>query len=152
MLPYRWVVVAENSGVKIFRTLLRQRNLELIEEFPHPEGRWQEQAFHTDSYGISYASRGRGRHVVGRKVSLVQYERQRFFRLIAHYIDKQFYEHAFQSLIIVAAPQIMGILKDSLSPIVKRSVVQSLTKEFPSWLGSFTLAKHLKMDLDRLRH
>ena len=65
-----------------------------------------------------------------------------FARQIAHALDAGRDAHAFDTLALVAPPHFLGLLRKSLSPTVRRTVITSAHEEL-TWMQPQELSDHL---------
>jgi protein required for attachment to host cells len=123
-----WVVVAESSRAKLFAWDKPSAPLRELEDLTHPESRLHEQELTTDLPGRAFDSAGEGRHAMGQVVSPKQEEAVRFAKTIGDRLESGRVEGCFEKLILVAAPQFLGLLRDSLSDNTKKLVVKEINK------------------------
>jgi protein required for attachment to host cells len=140
-----WILVADGERARIFendgsdRTLQRAIGADLVDPNPptHVQG--------ADRPGRVHASVGPGRSAMG-DTDWHQYEKQVFAREIAHRLDDARKHNAFDRLIVVAPPRVLGDLRqsmdDSTAKLVAVEIDKDLTHDAPHQLEA-RLAEHL---------
>lgn len=149
-MDYRWIVVVDKAGAKIFRTLAFSRGLTLIKEFQHPRGRKKSGELASDRGGRTFHSVDNRRSVYDPPSSAPEKELKRFMKHVVDYLRVGRANGSFKSLMLVASPKVLGDLRKALPEVLRRIVVKDLAKEFPSWLPRETAVRHLQEDLDLL--
>jgi len=123
-----WVLVAESSRAKIYAGKGLRAPLTEIEDFIHPQGRLHEGDLVSDSAGSDGGSIGQGRHVLDDETNAREKEAVVFARELASYLDVERGNEAFKSLVIIAPPTFLGLIRSCLSEDVRRMVSQQIDK------------------------
>lgn len=123
------VVVADASRARIFVTDQQIRMLSEMETFTHPESRSHEQELTSDLPGRSFDSSGKGRHAMGQEVEPKKQEAITFAKYIANYLDLRRKEAKYTGLIIIAAPAMLGMLRENLNVATKKLVLDEIDKD-----------------------
>ncbi len=130
-----WVVVADSTRARIFRTETARDPLEEIETLTHPKAGTHDGDPPRALPGRSFDRAGHGRHAMESPTDPRKVEAVFFARRIAHHVDAARARHAFQHLILVAAPAMLGLLRDKLARETLKQVVlevdKNLVKERP---------------------
>ena len=126
-----WILVAHESGARVFENHGPGKGIQLVEELDHPQGRERDGDLDADRPGRSFRknsgdprraamSRNEGPHdrVVGA-----------FARDLAHRLQQGRVEHRFDRLVLVAPPRFLGLLRSSLDAPTQDLVVGSLNKD-----------------------
>jgi protein required for attachment to host cells len=135
-----WIVVANNSGARIFtlappvprlkdpealqystEELLPSRLVEL-ETLEHPEGRLKSQAIDADRPGRSFESAGMKRHAMTREVDPKKQEAITFAGQVAERLESARRQGEVERVILVAAPEFLGLLRDHLTSEFRRMI------------------------------
>ena len=137
-----WLVIADASRARILAT--RDRQLEVIRELSDAAGRAHGRAFTPDRPGrIGKSASHSSVSALDRHTPPKQVEAEAFAREIARVLDEGHSAHAFDALALVAPPHFLGLLRKSLSPPVRRTVLTSAHKEL-TWAQPRELSEHLK--------
>ena len=111
----RWVVVADQSKARIFTTEEPRGPLLELAALDNPYGREQEQTLMSDRPGRSFDSHGQGRHAMGTPVDPSEQETVRFARRIADHLQSACNAGRCRSLLLVAGPHLLGVLRKQLN-------------------------------------
>ncbi len=117
-----WVVVADSASARIFSLAGPMSPLEDIETLDHPEGRLSAQQINADRPGRSYASAGKMRHAMEREVDPKKQAVINFARRVVERLEHAKAQGELERLILVAAPEFLGLLRDHMSSEIKRIV------------------------------
>ncbi len=135
-----WVVVADSTRARIFRTETARDPLEELETLTHPEARMHDRDLPHALPGRSFDRAGHGRHTMENPTDPKKVEAVFFAKRIAHHVDAARARNAFQHLILVAAPAMLGLLRDKLARETLKQVVlevdKNLVKERPEVIRS----------------
>ncbi len=122
------VVVADAVSAHLFERRGRRGKLQQIRTLEHPEGRAKERDLTSDVSGDTFDSHGFGRHGIEADYSAKAHELTRFAKSIATSVEELRNAGAFQELVLVAPPKLLGALRSSLSPAARHAVVAELPK------------------------
>lgn len=126
-----WVVVANGSDARFFANEGCGKGLRLREHLSHPDSRKRELDLVTDAPGRTVQSAGVGtRPSIAWETSPKEVEMQRFAREIADHLDEGRKQGAFDRLVLVAPPQFLGLLRDTLESHNTVPVDGSLNKDY----------------------
>ncbi|MDH3739030.1 MAG: host attachment protein, partial [Alphaproteobacteria bacterium] len=96
----------------------------------------------SDAPGRAFDSAGQGRHAMERPSDPQRLNQQAFAHEIAAHIDKGVENNKFDRLVVVAAPQMLGELRQNLSDAAKAKVSGELSKDL-THLPLHKLPRHL---------
>lgn len=119
-----WVVVADSAAAKIFSVAAPTAPLKEVETLEHPEARMRAQDIESDRPGRSFQSAGNMRHGMERSSDAKKQEAIAFAREVAARLESARLQNGLDKLILVAAPEFLGLLRDHLSAET-RNLVQA---------------------------
>ena len=117
-----WVMVADSASARIFSISGPRSSLEPVEALDHPEGRLAAQEINADRPGRSFASAGKSRHAMEKEVDPKKQAAIAFAREIAERLASARVQGELERLILVAAPEFLGLLREHLDSETKRRV------------------------------
>lgn len=123
-----WVLVADEAKARFFRYQARKETLDEFETLAHPARRLQTSDLVEDKPGRVFDSAGDGRHSMGQPTDPHEQEARRFARQIADKLDLARSHNEYDSLMVVAAPAFLGMLRDTLSLEVRKRVAHEAAK------------------------
>lgn len=123
-----WVVVADSGRADIYSRQKRFSPLEPVQRLTEPEARSKEHDFASDAPGRSFDSHGQGRHAMEPDQTAKEHLRERFVRRISDVLESARNDDRFQQLVIVAAPAVLGALRQQLSQPVQQQLVAEIDK------------------------
>lgn len=114
-----WVLVADNSQAKVYRFDRHKRELDLVDQIDHEEGRWKRHEFVTSGPGRSVTSSVSGNvRMVGTDNSPKVNESVNFAHMLAKSINHAHDLHQFETLRVCAPPKLLG----EILPLVEKHV------------------------------
>ena len=126
-----WVVVADRSRARIFSVDSPSGPLTEIEDLVHPESRAHDRDLTSDRPG-----RSSDNHVLGTAHGKGDHQAHEFAREIADRLENGRVGAQFERLVVVAAPDVIGLLRKTMNgPLQKtvcREVLKNLTQQRPS--------------------
>lgn len=140
-----WVVVANSTEAKFFTLAppaprlkdpqslqdsteaLQQARLVEFEALEHPEGRLKSQSIDADRPGRSFESAGMKRHAMSREVDPKKQEAITFARRVAERLDNARRQGEVEHLILVAAPEFLGLLRDNITSELRRMIEEEFS-------------------------
>ena len=117
-----WIVVANNAGARIFSAENPRSKLEELAHLEHPEGRKHAGDMDADRPGRSFQTAGKMRHGVQRQVDAKKQATMAFAQRVADRLDTARRQGEMERLVLVAAPEFLGLLRNVLTPETKRLV------------------------------
>ena len=123
-----WVLVADSTRARIFSADKNTGPITEFETLAHPEGRLHEQHMTSDLPGKHGNGTGLGRHGMGDQTEPKRQEQIYFAKRIAERLEQGRTKGDYGNLIIVAAPTLLGLLRDHLSSSTSKLVAHQLDK------------------------
>lgn len=124
-----WILVANRSTAQLFEYDFRDRTPRLLRSFFHPEGRLRSQDLDSDRPGRSFDRHGSGRHAMGTEVDPQQHHAEVFARELISTLEHGRAQELFSSLVLVAEPQFLGLLRGNVDPPLERMIHTSFGKD-----------------------
>lgn len=138
-----WFVVADSVRARVFALDKRGQRLTQVQELNHPQSRWHEGE--TDMPVGTLEKQSPGRYDLSESVSPKEHGAWKLCKAVADMIETARVQGRLKRLILVAAPQLMGELRKTLSDQAKLLVAKELDKNLASMEESDILA-HLPAD------
>lgn len=123
-----WVLVTDSTRARIFTTSSSSGPLTEQETMTHLEGRQREQDLSSDKPGRSFDSVGNGRHNMEMSTSPKEQENIVFSKRIADRLRDAENKGEFDNLYIVAAPKLLGTLRNQLKNSISKKISGELNK------------------------
>lgn len=127
-LAVTWVVVAESSRARILRLEGLQSPLCELDDLVNPDARAHEQDLISDRPGRTFDSSGQGRHAKQAPASHKQQRSADFARVLAERMEHGLAQGEFEEIILIAAPEFLGLLRQHLSEATKQHVKREIHK------------------------
>lgn len=122
------VVVAENSRARIFSMEHSGAPLQELADMQHSESRAHERDLVSDRPGRTFDSRGMGRHAKEPDTPTKKHEASNFAKSIADYVNSEADKGTFEELMLIAAPEFLGLLRKDLHDTVKQHITREIDK------------------------
>lgn len=122
-----YVLVADSALAKLYCTETAAGDLEQIECWKNEEGRLKDAEIYTDRPGGNETNRS-GYHTYAREKGEDE-DDQRFARDLSDFLEKARQQKKFEGLVLVAAPQFLGTLRQNLSKECQDSLEKSIDKD-----------------------
>lgn len=110
-----WVLVADSSRARIFRAEGVEGRLVEMKDLAHPEGRLHETELTTDLPGRTFDSHGQGRHAMEEDTPPKRHEAIVFAKQVGGVLEGARTSGDYDSLVLIAEPRFLGLLRDNLS-------------------------------------
>jgi protein required for attachment to host cells len=123
-----WVVTAESSRARIFAVENRISPLRELEDIVHTEGRSPEQEMISDRPGRAFDSVGEGRHAMEKQIEPKRHEAGMFAKRIAERLDLARVKGECEQLVLIAAPEFLGVLRQNLTANTAKLVGKTIDK------------------------
>lgn len=123
-----WIVVAESSRARIFEATSRLEPLREIEDFVHMDAKLHMLNLKTDKPGLAFARFGYGKHAKAPEVDPKEHEADRFAKQLVEYLEKARGRNEFRSLIIIAEPEFLGLLRKHLHSETRKVIEKEIAK------------------------
>lgn len=137
-----WVVVADSSRARFFAWEDRQEALREIDDMIHSEGKMQDREEVTDRQGGIAGGHGQGDHTFEPPTDLKRQEAINFAHQIGEKLEKGRVNGEYQSLILTAPPEFLGVLRQTLNEHVLQLVAESLNKHLVA-LDAASIREHI---------
>ena len=126
----QWVVIADKSRARIFQTDGELDELIEIDDLLNTEGRQSDTELRHDAKGRFYGKGERDQaHTAEPKVTQGAHSADRFSREIMAYIENANREQRFGSLVMIAPPEFLGLLRRQLGKGVERKLYRQLATD-----------------------
>jgi protein required for attachment to host cells len=127
----QWFVVANRASAEIYREG-PDHVFFLVLRLTNPEGSLQEQDLDSDKPGRGYSSAGGGtiHHSLDRRSHQHEEVARKFARAIIKKTEEKVNDKNSTQLVLIAEPHFLGLLRDALTPRLKKLVKETITKEF----------------------
>lgn len=129
-MPSIWILSANGARAAIYSADSPATALVEVALLEHPEVRAKERELTSDRPGRTFDSIGTGRHAKSSEVGPRQTEEMRFAREVIDRLEQGRVGHAFERLVVVAAPTFLGHLRDSMSAPLAATVTLELDKDY----------------------
>ncbi|MGH8507622.1 MAG: host attachment protein [Gammaproteobacteria bacterium] len=123
-----WVVAADSRRARIFATDTPTGSLREMEDLVHPAARTHARELTSDRPGRSFDSHGPGRHAMEPETNVKRHEAEVFAKQVAERIERARLDDEFDELVLIAAPEFLGLLRKSLSPTAIGLVAKAVDK------------------------
>ncbi len=123
-----WVVAAESSRARIFMAESRVKPMQELEGLAHPMSRAKVLDINSDDAGKTFDRMGQGMHDMEKEVDPKKHEADLFAKEIADKLQKARATGEFEALVLVAAPEFLGMLRKHLDPNTLKSVERTVSK------------------------
>jgi protein required for attachment to host cells len=123
-----WVVVCDGKKALVLENVGDEKflNLKTKEVFNHPDPKTHELG--TDEPGRSFSSVGHGRSAVEQTDFHTQ-EEERFLRKLAGHLDAEVKAGRAKSIVIVAPPRALGVLRPAYSHDLRKALQSEIDKD-----------------------
>jgi protein required for attachment to host cells len=138
-----WVLVADSARAHVYRLKRVEKVLDPAWQHEPVGSRLPSKAIGSDRPGRTFDSVGGGRHAKEPPTDPARYEKERFAHDVIERLEDDMKRHAFEKLIIVAAPQFLGDLRAAMSPQLAGCVELELNKDL-SKLKPSEIFEHLR--------
>ena len=122
------VVVADAVLARLYARDRRTAPLRELKTLEHPQGRAKERDLTSDVSGDTFDSHGFGRHSVEADYSAKRHELEQFAKDISAAVEDLRTAGAFDDLMLVAPPRMLGVIRDQLSSNARQTVTTELAK------------------------
>jgi len=125
-MPNTWILVADSGSARVFTVDSPTGPLQEREDYASPEARVHERDLGSDTPGRSFDSRGHHRHALGKEEPPQQRSAMNFARLLAGRVSRARTSGELERLIVVAAPEFLGLLREALDDQTRKQVEREL--------------------------
>jgi protein required for attachment to host cells len=136
-----WIVVCDGKKALVMENAGDEKFLDLKtrQVFEHPDPKTHE--IGTDEPGRSFSSIGYGRSAM-EQVDWHEQEEQRFLQKLLDYLNAAVHAGQIKSLLIVAPPRALGVLRQSYSHELRRALRGEIDKDLVK-MPVHEIEKHL---------
>ena len=124
-----WIVVAHRAGARIFSRRGHAAALELLERIEHPAGLRQDREHDSDQPGRTHDRFGAARHALSSEESPRERSAADFARELAARLASGRNAQAFDQVVLVAEPHLLGLLRDALDEPTRRCVGGEIARD-----------------------
>ncbi len=123
-----WVVVADSARARLFTASTPKGPLTEFEDLLHPEARSHANDFNNRKPGLSSTRVGHGGHLMGSATAPKDNEAENFARTLASRLENGRNNGEFEQLVLVAAPDFLGLLRKALNGQTTKLISKELNK------------------------
>jgi protein required for attachment to host cells len=125
-----WIVVAHRAGARILQHAGPNKELRVIEDIDHEEGRRKTGEIASDRPGMAYSRAGKGGgHPMSTEVSPHDHAAVELVRKLAATLARGRNENRFAQLVLVAEPRFLGMLRGGLDAVTASLVSGTVPKD-----------------------
>jgi protein required for attachment to host cells len=124
-----WILVAHRAGAILFQSHGPGVPLARIAQIQNPRGRLKAGEVDADRPGRAFDRHGGGRHTHSREESAPDRIESAFALQLAERLEHGRVESAFDRLVLIAPPKMLGKLREALSEPLRGLLVTSLAKD-----------------------
>lgn len=125
--PVNWVLVCDARHAQFYVRARNQAMLIPVGNALEATPIEREQGRH--ALGRVYESKGSARHMVEPTVDIRQETRRRFIQEVTEKLEEAWERQAFDRLVLIGPPKVIGDLRDQLSDEIKQTVIADVSKE-----------------------
>jgi protein required for attachment to host cells len=137
-----WILVADACGARLFMTFDNGRSLHLLERFSHAQSRAMEADLVSERSGSARSSTHSMPSTKQPHSSHKELEAVEFAKVLDDYLVDAAQQHKFASLVLVAPPHFLGLLRAELSPALTRMTSATLAQDL-IYMDESTIREHL---------
>ncbi len=138
---YLYILIADNSRAKIFRTHIPLESLEMLYEEENIQGRKKPADLYSDKAGTQQSGSGGFHSFAGERQS---YEEIKFSRKLCHLLDKKYQAGEFSKLMLIAPPHFLGELRKHLGHECKDVLLKTIDKDLVNHSEKDVMARILE--------
>lgn len=144
-MPKQWILVSDASAARLFS---RQNtgSLSRVEAFYHDDSRKHEGDLRTGGKGEVEDSAAHGRHQADPQTRTSEKHEDIFAKKVVDKLKSGLNDNAFDELVLVAAPQFLGRLRDHLDSPLSQRVAATIDKDW-THQDDAAIEKHLDSQL-----
>jgi protein required for attachment to host cells len=125
-----WILAANSARATIFAADSPTAPLTEVAGLDNPDARAKQMELATDRPGRTFDSHGMGRHAKSAEVEPKEEAQIRFAKLLAERLEQARVGHAFERLVLVAAPAFLGQLRAQLGAPLKSQVSLEIDADY----------------------
>jgi protein required for attachment to host cells len=124
-----WVIIADGAKARIYANEGPGTGLSLLEEMADPEARKPTRDLGADKPGRSFESYDDSRHAMAPRADWHKDEKHRFLMDMADHLEKAALQGKFDTAVLVAPPEALGLLRKALGTATAERVTEELAKD-----------------------
>jgi protein required for attachment to host cells len=130
-MPTTWIVVADSSRARMFRSTTGSRQISEVLDLVNPAAREPSRDLVTDADGRVFARGGRGQptHASVPRADPVEHETELFAKRVTEAIEKGRVDTHYEELCLIAAPKFLGLLRANLGKEARKLVTREIDKD-----------------------
>ncbi len=141
-----WILVADACGARLFMTYDNGKSLHLLERFSHAQSRAMEAELVTERSGSGRSSAHSMPSIKQPRTAHKELEAVEFATVLNDYLLDAAQQQKFESLVLVAPPHFLGLLRAELNPALARMISATVTKDL-IYMDDATIREHLAKDV-----
>lgn len=143
----QWILIADRSRARVFQTDAGPERLQEVQDLLNPEGRMDDAELRHDAKGRYYGKGERYQaHTAESNISQTEHDEDRFSREVSDLLERGCDTQRYDSLVMVAPPEFLGLLRKHLSKRVEQRVTRQLDTGLANW-DSQQIRDYLKQHL-----
>jgi len=156
-MPNTWILIADGGRARLLEQDRKSRTFNPVSEREFVGSTAQSKEIASDRPGRSFDSAGRGqsgdasahgRHAMEPSSDPQRHAEYEFARDLSDHLEKAANRHRFDHLVLVAAPKILGDLRNLLPKTVHGKIVAEVSKDLTK-IPTRDLGRHLDPHLPR---
>jgi protein required for attachment to host cells len=136
-MPTTWIVAADASRARILQVADRERLVE-VDNLVNPEGRLHNRELTTDANPRLH---GPGGLSAREEPKAVEHTVEMFSKRIGDYLEKARTDRRYERLVVVAAPKMLGQLRQEFGKEVEKLVLDEVPKDL-SWFNAREIERY----------
>jgi protein required for attachment to host cells len=137
-----WVIAADASRARVLQVASPNKLAE-VASLDNPAGRMQDRELTTDAQPRFRGTAGPGSD--RQEASAVEHATEMFAKRIGDYLEKARIDHRYDELVVIAPPQLLGVLRKEYGKEVGKLVADELPKDL-SMLSRHELEGYFSKD------
>ena len=125
-----WVVVAAAARARIFHAGQGRSGLSELHDLTHPESQRHERELRTGGKGEIIQSMGAGTHQSDPQQTTKEKHAELFSKELADFLRRARVDGDYGTLVLVAAPKVLGRVRDNLDEATARTVERTIAKNW----------------------
>jgi len=124
-----WILVANQAEAQIYSSDRPPGNLLLVDVLENKEGTSHPGDLVSDAPGRAFDSFGPGRHTMEPNTGVKEEQRRRFVKEMVERLQTGHTKNAFDTLVLLAAPAVLGVIRKTLTADLARIVIKEIPKD-----------------------
>lgn len=122
------IVACSAAEARLWRSNSRFGEWQFLTSMSNPSAVNREAAFSSDRPGRSFDSFGTGRHSMSQAKSGQDHDLLLFAKQLADFLNRSIANADFAHIVLIAAPKLLGYLRNELSDVARRALVLEESK------------------------